>query len=106
MHPHNNFLATHLANALSEGGYRAKARPEQLPPPGDWNGWVCCAGRGWGKSWGASNFANEMANSVGRMALIAPTAADVRDTLIEGHSGILNTAPSWFRPTYSPSKRS
>src|SRR6266436_2767889 len=54
----------------------------------------------------AANYANEMANSVGRMALIAPTAGDVRDTLVEGPAGILNTAPPWFRPTYSPSKRS
>ena len=38
MPPHNSSLATHLANALSEGGWRAKARPEQLPPPGDTKG--------------------------------------------------------------------
>jgi predicted phage terminase large subunit-like protein len=46
-----------------------------------------------------------MAASVSRIALIAPTAADVRDVMIEGPSGILQTAPSWFRPEYSPSKR-
>jgi predicted phage terminase large subunit-like protein len=99
-------IASQLADALADGGYRAKARPEQLPPPGDWNGWVVCAGRGFGKSWVATNYANEMATSVGRIALIAPTAADVRDVMIEGDSGILRTAPAWFRPTYSPSKRS
>src|SRR5450631_4418909 len=99
-------IAASLADALADGGYRAKARPEQLPPLGDWNGWVVCAGRGYGKSWVATNYANEMAASVGRMALIAPTAADVRDVLIEGPSGILATAPPWFRPTYAPSKRS
>jgi phage terminase large subunit-like protein len=51
------------------------------------------------------NYANEAAETVGRIALIAPTAADVRDVMVEGESGILNTAPPWFRPTYEPSKR-
>jgi phage terminase large subunit-like protein len=101
----NPSIAGQLADVLAEGSYRTKARPSQLPPDGDWNGWVVCAGRGFGKSWVASNYANEMAASVSRIALIAPTAADVRDVMIEGPSGILQTAPSWFRPEYSPSKR-
>lgn len=41
----------------------------------------------------------------GRMAVIAPTAADARDVLVEGESGILAVSPPWFRPTYEPSKR-
>ena len=41
----------------------------------------------------------------GHLALVAPTAADARDTMIEGVSGILATAPEWNRPTYEPSKR-
>jgi len=97
-------IAAKLAETLSEGTWRSRARPSQLPPEGDWNGWVVCAGRGFGKSWVASNFANEMAEKVGRIALIAPTDSDIRDTLIEGESGILRTAPSWFRPEYFPSK--
>ena len=40
-----------------------------------------------------------------RIALVAPTAADARDTIVEGESGILQTAPSWCRPEYEPSKR-
>lgn len=36
---------------------------------------------------------------------MAPTAADVRDVMVEGESGILATAPPWFRPKYEPSKR-
>jgi len=38
-------------------------------------------------------------------ALIGPTAADVRDVMIEDPSGILATAPANARPTYEPSKR-
>ena len=101
----NPSVASSLADALADGGWRTKARPSQLPPPGDWNGWVVCAGRGFGKSWIASNFANEMAETTGRIALIGATAADVRDTIVEGQSGILSTAPPWFRPVYEPSKR-
>jgi hypothetical protein len=37
--------------------------------------------------------------------LIAPTAADVRDTCIEGCSGLLSIAPPWNRPRWEPSKR-
>jgi phage terminase large subunit-like protein len=43
-------IAAALADALEDGGWRAKARPSQLPPPGDWNGWMILAGRGFGKT--------------------------------------------------------
>ena len=107
MHPHNNFLATHLANALSEGGWRAKARPEQLPPPGDWNGWVVCAGRGFGKTRCGSEWVQECVQTgiATRIGLVGPTAGDVRDVMVEGPAGILSIAPSWLRPEYEPSKR-
>jgi phage terminase large subunit-like protein len=40
-----------------------------------------------------------------RVAIVAQTAADVRDVLVEGPSGFVNVAPPWFRPTWKPSKR-
>lgn len=40
-----------------------------------------------------------------RIALIAPTAADARDTMVEGESGILACSPPDDRPIYEPSKR-
>lgn len=40
-----------------------------------------------------------------RVALVAPTAADARDIMVEGESGIMNVCPSWNRPKYEPSKR-
>jgi len=40
-----------------------------------------------------------------RLALVGPTAADVRDVMVEGESGILAVSPPWFRPQYEPSKR-
>jgi phage terminase large subunit-like protein len=100
-------IASALADALADGGYRAKARPSQLPPAGDWNGWLACAGRGWGKNWVGSNWVNELAEHkiATRMGLIAATAADARDVMVEGESGILRCAPPWNVPDYEPSKR-
>lgn len=40
-----------------------------------------------------------------RGALVARTAADTRDVLVEGESGILAVSPPWFMPVYEPSKR-
>ena len=37
--------------------------------------------------------------------LIAPTANDIRDVMVEGASGLLNVAPPWCRPRFEPSKR-
>jgi hypothetical protein len=37
--------------------------------------------------------------------LIAPTAADVRDVMVEGPSGLINVAPPWSRPRFESSKR-
>lgn len=39
------------------------------------------------------------------MALVGRTAADVRDVMVEGPSGILSVCPPWARPKYFPSKR-
>jgi phage terminase large subunit-like protein len=95
-----------LATALQDN-WRLKARPSQLPPPGDWwSTWLVLPGRGWGKTLAGSNWVCELAMaSVCRIALIAPTAADCRDILIEGATGVLASAPSWCRPVYEPSKR-
>jgi phage terminase large subunit-like protein len=95
-----------LASAL-QNSWRMKARPSQLPPPGDWwSTWLVLPGRGWGKTLAGSNWINEQAMaSVCRIALIGPTAGDCRDILIEGATGVLATAPSWCQPVYEPSKR-
>lgn len=75
--------------------WKATARPNQLTPDGDWLTWVILAGRGWGKTrTGAEDVAwYGMANPGSRIAIIAPTAADARDTCVEGDSGLLNVLP-------------
>lgn len=45
------------------------------------------------------------AGRASRIALIAPTAADARDVVTEGESGLLNVCPPWHRPQYEPSRR-
>lgn len=40
-----------------------------------------------------------------RIALVARTAADARDVMLEGESGLLNLYPEHERPLYQPSKR-
>jgi phage terminase large subunit-like protein len=40
-----------------------------------------------------------------RFALVARTAADVRDVIVEGESGIINISPPSEKPHYEPSKR-
>ncbi len=89
------------------------ARPNQLPPPGDWLTWLVLAGRGFGKTRCGSEWVRSIAcgptplaaGSHHRIAIIAETAADARDVLVEGDSGILSVHPVDFRPHYEPSKR-
>jgi phage terminase large subunit-like protein len=85
------------------------ARPEQLPPTDDWNVWLVLAGRGFGKTRMASEWVRETAKYTTegqrRFALVARTAADVRDVIVEGESGIINISPPSEKPHYEPSKR-
>lgn len=87
--------------------WRTKARPDQLPPDGDWTTWLALAGRGWGKTRTGAEFVREQVENgtAKRVALVAATSADARDVMIEGESGLLSVSPPWFQPTYEPSKR-
>lgn len=69
--------------------------------------WVIVAGRGWGKTRCGAETTNEEARLDPNMraALVGRTAADVRDVMIEGESGILAKSAPDFRPAYEPSKR-
>lgn len=68
------------------------ARPEQIAPAGDWFVWLILAGRGFGKTRSAAEWIAERARKTarGRFALVAPTLDDVRDTMVEGESGLLS----------------
>lgn len=100
--------------------WRFNGRPEQLLPgtPGaalgrtNWLFWLILAGRGFGKTRTGAETVREWArNPHERILMIAPTAADVRDTMIEGISGLLACYPTGaplrggVRPFWEPSKR-
>lgn len=89
------------------------ARPDQLPPHGDWFSWLVMGGRGAGKTrtgaeWvrgvalGRPPFASE---PIGRIALVGETQGQVRDVMIEGVSGLLAIHHRWEKPVWSPSRR-
>lgn len=89
------------------------ARQPQKQPPGDWLTWLILTGRGWGKTRAGAETVRDWicgpsplaAGQYRRIALIAETAADARDVMVEGESGILAVHPPAFRPLYEPSKR-
>lgn len=89
------------------------ARPSQKEPPGEWLTWLILAGRGFGKTKAGAETIRRWAcgktplarGRYRRFLLIAETAADARDVMVEGESGILAVHPPDFRPLYEPSKR-
>lgn len=86
----------------------AWARDSQLIPLGEWwSVWLILAGRGFGKTRTGSEAVRHLVETgqANRVGIIAPTAGDARDTMVEGESGILACSPPWFMPKYEPSKR-
>lgn len=65
------------------------------------------AGRGWGKTRTGAEWVRERAlrDPGCRIALVARTAADVRDVIVEGESGILAVHAPSERPDWQPSRR-
>lgn len=96
-----------VARAVALYTWPMWARPSQIAPDGDWNTWLFLAGRGAGKTRSGAEWVRGLAAKHPgiRMHLVAPTAADARDVMVEGDSGILSVSPPWFRPRYEPSKR-
>jgi phage terminase large subunit-like protein len=93
--------------AVLEYTWEFWARPKQLEPPGDWRAWMLCAGRGYGKTRCGAEWVRHLVETgrAGRIALVAATAADARDVVVEGESGLVAICPPWNRPLYEPSKR-
>lgn len=81
------------------------ARPNQLPPQSDWATWMVMTGRGFGKTrlaaedtwWYAIN------NPGCYIGIIAPTFDDIRQTCIEGESGLLRCCPEKLVANYNRS---
>lgn len=96
-------------------------RPSQILPIGDDDGSdfavaLALAGRGWGKSLTGAQWIREtdqrwayMGEDTShlRIALLGRTSSDVRDTMLEGPSGLLNVYPPSLRDRviWTPSRR-
>src|SRR5437868_1589139 len=74
---------------------------------GDWRTWLLLAGRGFGKTRSGAECIRDQVihHHRRRIALVAPTAADARDVMVEGESGLLAIGPPQQRPQYEPTKR-
>jgi len=96
-----------ILKELDQRFFISKARPAQIPPAGAWQYWLLKAGRGFGKTRVGGEWTIKQAREHPgcRLALVAPTAADARDIMVEGESGILTISPDGFMPLYEPSKR-
>ena len=62
-------------------------------------------GRGSGKTRTGSEVTHQVTEHASRIALIGATGPDLRDTMVEGVSGILATSPPGQRPLWEPSKK-
>lgn len=85
------------------------ARPDQLRPDGQWFVWALISGRGAGKTRTGAETVRDWVGDVTappiRVLMVAESAADARDVMVEGESGILSISPPWNMPKYAPSKR-
>ena len=75
----------------------AACRPEQRAPSGDWDDWLYLGGRGTGKTRACAEevAAALVLNRRWRIAILAPTYADARDTCVEGESGLIAIFERW-----------
>ena len=87
--------AEEFQQLLATSRYRQSARPNQLPPDGEWFVWIILSGRGFGKTFTGSGWLVEKAcsNPNTEWAVVAPTFGDVRRVCVEGPSGILKALP-------------
>lgn len=86
------------------------ARPEQLAPLWDWFIWAVITGRGWGKTRTGAEFVMDRViaepDEPHRVALVSRTAADVRDVMVEGDSGLAEVCERrGIQMIYKPSRR-
>src|SRR5690606_12396373 len=80
---------------------RWQPQPHQIPPPGNWTGWLLMAGRGAGKSKACSEYVRQHVNGPPCLpgpvphwiAIIAPTLGDGVTSMYEGPGGIRNADP-------------
>lgn len=97
-------VARHAATLLGERALRPppwKPEPHQVPPPGDWYGWLLLAGRGAGKTDACAHYVAEHVKGPPCLSgpaphwigIIAPTLGDAVTACYAGPSGIRAHSP-------------
>lgn len=83
--------------------WEATARPQQLPPAGEWIYWVILAGRGWGKTRTGAEWICRCAREPERYRR-GVIANETRDEVVRvnvlGESGVLAVSDPAFRPRH------
>jgi phage terminase large subunit-like protein len=92
-----------LPQALAD--FDVLAHDEQRPPPGAWTTWLLLGGRGAGKTRAGAEWVRALAAEPIRIALVGETFADVRETMVEGLSGLRAVFPAGERPRWEASRR-
>jgi phage terminase large subunit-like protein len=82
-------------------------RPSQFAPITNWHILLACAGRGFGKTRMLAEWVREkaLAKPGTIIGIVARTAADARDVITLGESGIMKVHAPSEMPTYKPSIR-
>jgi len=112
----HGFSARELARLLED--WEFVARKDQWPPllaasGAPWRVWMILGGRGAGKTRAGAEWVKGLAlgrpqfatRPAGRIALVGESAADVRDVMIEGVSGLLAVHARGERPRWESSRR-
>jgi phage terminase large subunit-like protein len=87
----------------------AWAHEGQMPPEGAWRSWTMLAGRGFGKTRAGAEWVSAFAraNPGASIALVAATAEEARNVMVEGRSGLIAVARADEREAmvWEPSRR-
>lgn len=87
------------AEALLHDWRNFLARPDQIAPDGDWDVWMCLAGRGWGKTETGARWIKEQVEA-GAMsiALVAETQKDLEEVMVARLQKICPDIKVRFKP--------
>ncbi|MDX2237582.1 MAG: terminase family protein, partial [Hyphomonadaceae bacterium] len=112
------FLATETAASIHrfERDFGLFAHAHQRPPATSasgraWTTWLLLGGRGAGKTFAGAQWVKSLAfgeygeGRVSPIALVGESAHDVREVMIEGHSGLLRLHRRSDRPRWLPSRK-
>lgn len=78
------------------------ARPKQIAPAGNWRSWGFLGGRGFGKTRSCAEWINQevQSNRAPYIGLAAQNEDKSIEIQVEGKSGLIATAPPWFKPKW------